>query len=279
LADETQALITGSGKEIKCPRTPARSPAGGKGIIKGPHNPPINKYGRIAFWFLVLSLWPLTAALPQNKQTYTSQKYGFSFQYPASYQLKVSPGGYFDFMKGGKYQFSLQVDDNFIDLLYQMVHPGPIVFRIGEDPYRELARETRKNPELFRRYARNQARYWCSADGPDGSEYCQSFQSEKSFASRGGLDCLEFYPLMTREDYTDNSKEVHLVGPVFAVYLPKGDLPLVRANLPVGVAVTPGLIQENVPLLLLFSPRPEELASPALVQEIRETIDSLKTLQ
>ena len=108
MANGTQALMKGSGKENKFPRTLAPSPTGGKGITKGPRNAPINKYGRIALLslFLLLSLWPLTAALAQDKQTYTSQKYGFSFQYPAAYQLKVTADCSFDCMKGGETRFS-----------------------------------------------------------------------------------------------------------------------------------------------------------------------------
>ena len=68
------------------------------------------------------------------------------------------------------------------------------------------------------------------------------------------LNCLELYPVMIREDFADNTKQQGVVGPVFGVYLPKEDLPLV----------------------LIISPRHENSASPTLVQDMRQVIDSLK---
>ena len=217
----------------------------------------VHKYFRIAslgFLLLFFSFLTMAAALAQESKAYISQKYGFAFQYPAVYELKVAVDSYFDFKKGGGTLFCLRVDDRFIEMLYQMLHPGLVVFRAGEDPYRDLAKETRKNRELFYRYARNEAKNWCVADGPDGSVYCQAFKSEKSFTSRSGLAWLELYPIMTREEFESNTKERGVVGPVFGVYVPKGDLPLV----------------------LMISPLHGQSASPDLVREMREIIDSLK---
>jgi hypothetical protein len=164
---------------------------------------------------------------------------------------------YLDFQKGGKTVFSLWVDDRFIEMLYQMLHPGIVLYRRGEeDPYQRLAAETRKNQELFRRYARREAQNWCAADGPDGSVYCQDFKSERPFTSRNGLECLEFYPVSTREDFASQTKERGLAGPVLAVYLPQKDLPV----------------------LLMMAPVQGQLAPPALVQEMREILDSLRAM-
>ncbi len=214
------------------------------------------KLGRPAFpvlLFLLFSFATLPAALAQESKTYVSPKHGFAFQYPAAYELRGAKD-YLDFRKGGKTVFSLWVEDRFIEMLYQMLHPGIVRYRVGEDPYQELAQETRRNRELFHRYARQEAKGWCSADGPDGSVYCQDFQSEKPFTSRSGLNCLELYPVSTREDFAQKTKEQGVVGPFFAVYLPEKDLPV----------------------LLMIAPVQGQLASPGLVQEMREIIDSLR---
>ncbi len=203
----------------------------------------------LLLWFF--SFW--STALAQESKTYVSPKHGVTWQYPAAYELRGA-NDYLDFRKDGKTVFSLWVEDRFIEMLYQMLHPGIVMFRVGENPYQELAQETRKNPELFHRYARQEAKGWCSADGPDGSVYCQDFQSEKPFTSRSGLDCLELYPVSTREDFASKTKEQGMVGPFFAVYLPQKDLPV----------------------LLMMSPVQGQLATPGLVQEMREVIDSLR---
>jgi hypothetical protein len=59
---------------------------------------------------------------------------------------------------------------------------------------------------------------------------------------------------MIREDYAENTRQQQVVGPVFGVFLPKEDLPLV----------------------LIISHRYGSLASPTLVQDMRQVIDSLK---
>ena len=195
--------------------------------------------------------------MAQENETYVNQKHGFSFQYPAAYELKIIADCYFDFKKGRETFLCLRVDDRFIEMLYQMLHPGIVIYRPGEeDPYRKLAEETRNNQELFHRYARSEAENWCSADGPDGSVYCRDFKSEKPFTSRNGLHCLEFYPIMTREDYTNKTKSREVVGPIWAVYLPQADLPLV----------------------LMISPPYGESASPAVIQEMRGIVDSLRVV-
>jgi hypothetical protein len=209
--------------------------------------------GLLVVFVSLLSAAPATLA--QDQKIYVSQKYGFAFQYPSAYDLKVTADCYLDFQKGVETSFGLRVDDRFIEMLYAMVHgPGPVVYRVGQDPYRKLARETRHDKKLFYRYARHEARNWCAADGPDGSNYCRDIKSEKPFNSRHGLSCIELYPVMIREDYAENTKKQKVVGPVFGVLLPKEDLPLV----------------------LIISPWYGSLASPTLVQDMRQVIDSLK---
>jgi hypothetical protein len=219
-----------------------------------PYNP-----RRLVFLGLLVafvSLLPAAPATPaQDQKIYVSQKYGFSFQYPSAYDLKVTANCYLDFHKDVKSSFGLRVDERFIERLYAMVHgPGPVVYRLDQDPYRKLAQETRHNKKLFYRYARHEAQNWCAADGPDGSNYCRDIKSEKPFTSRHGLNCLELYLIMIREDYAENTKQQKMVGPVFGVLLPKEDLPLV----------------------LIISPRYRNLASPTLVQDMQQVIDSLK---
>jgi hypothetical protein len=213
---------------------------------------------RLVFQGLLVVFFSLlpaaSAALAQEQKTYVSQRYGFALQYPLAYDLKVTADCYLDFKKGVETSFCLRVDDRFIEMLYQMVHgPGLAVYRDGEDPYRELAQETRTDKKLFYRYARHETQNWCAADGPDSSNYCRDIKSEKPFTSRNGLNCLELYPVMIREDYADNTKQHKVVGPVFGLLLPKEDLPLV----------------------LIISPRYGNLASPTLVQDMRQIIDSL----
>jgi hypothetical protein len=225
-------------------------------LLTGPE--PYNR-SRLVFLALLVvffSLLPAApAALAQEQKIYVSQKYGFAFQYPSAYDLKVTADCYIDFKKGVETSFCLRVDDRFIEMLYQMVHgPGLVVYRAGEDPYRELAQETRNDKKLFHRYARHEAQNWCAADGPDGSVYCRDIKSEKPFTSRNGLNCLEVYPVMIREDFADNTKQQGVVGPVFGVFWPKEDLPMV----------------------LIISPRHGNSASPTLVQDMRQVIDSLK---
>lgn len=214
----------------------------------------IGRLAGLGLLALVLFCPPMVgAAGPQGYRTYVSQKYGFSCRYPAAYELQSSAAGYLDFYKDGNV-ISLQVDDRYIELLYQMLHPGPVVYRVGQDPFKELAGETRTNPELFRRYARRQAKNWCAADGPDGSIYCRDFKSERSFISRGGFNCLEFYPVMIREDFSEHTEERQVVGPLFAVDLPTQDLPVV----------------------LIISPAFGRKASPAMIREMRGLVDSLR---
>ena len=219
---------------------------------------PYNQSRLVFMGLLVVVISLLTAApsaVAQEQKNYVSHKYGFAFQYPAIYDLKVTADCHIDFKKGTELSFCLRVDDRFIERLYQMVHgPGLVVYRVGEDPYRKLAQETRNDKELFHRYARHEAQNWCAADGPDSSVYCQNIKSEKPFTSRNGLNCLELYPIMIREDFANNTKQQGVVGPVFGVLLPKEDLPLV----------------------LIISPQHGNLASSTLVQDMRQVIDSLK---
>jgi len=221
--------------------------------VKGRKSAPDPAWGWLSLLLACALVLPAAPAPAQEQRTYLSPKYGFNFQYPAAYELKVSADSYFDFISNGKTMFALRVEDRFIELLYQMLRPGPVVSRVGEDPYRELAQETRKAPELFRRYARREAQNWCSADGPDGSVYCERINREQQVTSRGGFRCLEFYLIMTREDFTKNTRQQRQVGPVLAVLVPK----------------------DNRPLLLMISPPPGQAATPQLTGEMRRLVGSL----
>jgi hypothetical protein len=214
--------------------------------------------GRLAGLGLLTLVWlcgpGVNAARPQGYKTYVSQKYGFSCQYPAAYKLQSSSANYLDFNQDGKNVISLWVDDRFIELLYQMLHPGLVVYRAGQNPYKKLAEETRTNPELFRGYARRQAKNWCAADGPDSSIYCRDFKSERAFISRGGFKCLEFYPVMIREDFAEHTEARQVAGPLFAVEMP-----------------TP-----HLPVVLMISPPLGRKASPGAIRDMRELVDSLR---
>ncbi len=222
---------------------------------------PYNR-SRIVFLGLLVMVFFLLpgppVAMAQEQKTYISQKYGFAFQYPSAYDLKVTADSYINFKKGIETLFCLRVDDRFIHGLYHMLHPDPpgwvIIYPGGKNPYRELAQETRNNEKLFHLYTRQEAQNWCAADGPDGSNYCRDIDSEKPFTSLKGLNCLELYPVMIRENFANNTIQQRVVGPVFGVFLPKEDLPLV----------------------LIISARYGNSASPTVVQDMRQVIDSLK---
>ena len=83
---------------------------------------------------------------PRRAKLIPAEKYGFAFQYPAAYELKVAVDSYFDFKKGGGTLFCLRVDDRFIEMLYQMLHPGLVVYPAGEEPLPGTGRGDPKEP-------------------------------------------------------------------------------------------------------------------------------------
>ena len=57
----------------------------------------------------------------------------------------------------------------------------------------------------------------CGADGPDGTRYCETIQSEREYVTPKGLRVLEFYLIVTQENYVTNTKHNSTMGPVYMV--------------------------------------------------------------
>lgn len=163
---------------------------------------------------------------------------------------------YFDFTSNGKKSLTMMVDDQLIWFIHHQTSGGQslIISRPGDDALARLNKKSQESPDFFRRYARQRAKTWCDADGPDSSTYCKEISSEKFFTSRNGLPCLEFFLITTREDYLAGTKETATIGPVYAVQVPGAERPLV----------------------LMVYPPSGNLASMAVGEEAREIINSVE---
>jgi len=138
----------------------------------------------LPLWFLV-SLSAPTLGSAQDRTDYNNAEYEFSFDYPSICQLKRFGDGYFEILREGKILFRGSVEDD--------------VFRI-------FIRESRQTDDVYRRFARERCKVVCRADGPDGSTYCETIESEREFVSTNGLTVLEFYLTMTRENYSESTR-------------------------------------------------------------------------
>jgi hypothetical protein len=217
----------------------------------------LSRLGLLGAVFLLVSWWTNAPwALAEGKKTYFHQKYKFLLSFPAQYDVKVMGGQDFDFTSNGKTRLTLMVDNQLVWFIHDQTSGGQslIISRPGDDAMARLNKISQENPDFFRRYARQRAKAWCDADGPDTSTYCKEVQSEKFFTSRNGLSCLEFFLVMTRENNDAGTKETATVGPVYAVQVPGDERPLV----------------------LLMYPPPGKLASAAVSQDAREIIDSIE---
>lgn len=154
---------------------------------------------------LMTFLLAVTVAIADSKQTYTNNQYKFILKHPSIYRLKTFGQGDFDLIRDGRIILRANIEDN--------------AFKI-------FIKESKHKENLFLDFARERAKVTCGADGPDGSTYCGAIESEKRYTSLNGLNCLEFYLLMTREDYSTRTKLVSKVGPVYVVDLSRADRPL-----------------------------------------------------
>lgn len=154
---------------------------------------------------LMTFLLAVTVAIADSKQTYTNNQYKFILKHPSIYRLKTFGQGDFDLIRDGRIILRANIEDN--------------AFKI-------FIKESKHKENLFLDFARERAKVTCGADGPDGSTYCGAIESEKQYTSLNGLNCLEFYLLMTREDYSTRTKLVSKVGPVYVVDLSRADRPL-----------------------------------------------------
>ena len=137
-------------------------------------------------------------AQTQTEATYVNinRGHGFALQYPSRYKLK-----------------------NVGEWAFDLVENGKIVVRgdVEDDPFRIFLTEWKQGGDTFTAFARERVTVICAADGPDGSSYCDLVESEREGRTRGGLRYLEYYLVMTREDFSTNSKETSRVGPVYMV--------------------------------------------------------------
>jgi len=147
----------------------------------------------------------VTVATADSNETYKNQQYGFTLKYPSIYKLKTFGRGGFDLIREDRIILRASIEDD--------------VFKI-------FIKESENKENLFLDFARERARVICAADGPDGSSYCGAIVSERQYTSTNGLNCLEFYLLMTREDYSTETKHLSKVGPVHVVDISKEERPL-----------------------------------------------------
>jgi hypothetical protein len=151
-------------------------------------------------------------ATADSKKSYKNRQYGFTLKYPSIYKLKSFGQGGFDLIRDDRIILRANIEDNAFKIF------------IKESEYKE---------NLFLDFARERAKVTCGADGPDGSTYCGAIESEKQYTSANGLNCLEFYLLMTREDYSTRTKHLSKVGPVYVVDIS-------REGRPVTLMIFPG---------------------------------------
>jgi hypothetical protein len=146
-----------------------------------------------------------TTLAADSKKTYKNRQYGFTLQYPSFYKLKTL----------GKAGFDLIRDDLII-----------LRADIEDTTFKIFIKESQHKEKLFLEFARERAKLTCAADGPDGSSSCGGIESEKQYISANGLNCVELYLLMTREDYSTETKHLSRVGPVYVVDISRAERPL-----------------------------------------------------
>ena len=182
---------------------------------------------------LILMILSPSSSFTSDKRTYSSNEYSFTLQYPSTTYLRASGEGYFDLLKDNQIIFQASVED---------------------DAFKIFMHESKAAGDVFQSFARNRCKLICDADGPDGSVYCDKIASEKQWTSVNGLRVMEFYLIMTREDYNENTKEESRVGPVYVV----------------------DISRKGRPLALMIHPGHGTLATESTERLIREAIDSVK---
>ena len=124
-----------------------------------------------------------------------------------------------------------------------------------DDAFKIFMHESKAAGDVFQSIARHRCNIICDADGPDGLVYCDKIASEKQWTSVNGLRVMEFYLIMTREDYNENTKEESRMGPVYLV----------------------DISRKGRPLALMIHPGHGTVATDSTQRLIREIIDSLKS--
>ena len=187
----------------------------------------------VVLFSLMTCLLAVTVATAGSKKTYTNNQYKFTLKHPSIYKLKTFGKWDFDLIRNGRIILRANIEDN--------------TFKI-------FTKESEHKENLFLDFARERAKLACGADGPDGSTHCGALESEKQYTSLNGLNCLEFYLLMTRENYSTGTEYVSKVGPVYVVDLS-------RANRPLALMIFPGY---------------GKLAPPSTELLMRELVDTIR---
>jgi len=156
----------------------------------------------IVLFSLAAELAVVTVAAADSKTTYSNRQYGFTLKYPSVYTLKTSGQRGFDLTSAGSVIFRADIEDTSFKIFIQ---------------------ESTHKENLFPAFARERAKGLCTADGPDGSSYCGAIESEKQYTSSNGVNCVEFYLLKIREDYSTHTRYLSRVGPVYAVDISRGE--------------------------------------------------------
>jgi hypothetical protein len=174
-----------------------------------------------------------TIAYGQTRTNYISRQYKFILEYSAGYKLKRFADGFFALIGGQKVKVRSSIED---------------------DTFRIFLRESKEKRDGFKSFASERVKVVCTADGPDGSSYCDNAESVREGTTRGGLRYLEYYLVMTREDSSTQSKERSRVGPIYFV----------------------DISQPAQPLALMIFPGYGTLASQDDARVIREMVETVR---
>jgi len=112
--------------------------------------------------FLVISLSTPPSTSAQDKIPYKNAEYGLTFDYPSTCQLKRFGDGFFDILRDGEIVLRGSIEDT---------------------SFKVSIRESKLTVDFFRRFARERCKVHCAADGPDGSTYCDTIESERELVS------------------------------------------------------------------------------------------------
>jgi hypothetical protein len=172
----------------------------------------------------------------ETNRTYRNSFYQFSFDYASDFTLK----------RLGKWSFDLLKKDT------------PYLHGSVEDTtFKIFIKELKESGDNFRRFARTRVKTVCSADGPDGSRYCETIGREKEYTTPHGLEVLEFSLILTQEHHETHTKETSTVGPLYMVNISRKNhyraLMLYPGNSTVSPDKTRHLAQEIVSTLRLVN--------------------------
>jgi hypothetical protein len=145
---------------------------------------------------IVMALSVSRSAYPDQSKTYRNNYYLFTFDYRADWHLRRGGKWSFDLLRNGTIYLHGTVEDN--------------TFKI-------FINESIPQGDMFHSFSRMRVKTVCGADGPDGSRYCERIRSEKESVTPNGLRVLEFYLILTQENYGANTKLNSTIGPIYMV--------------------------------------------------------------